>query len=176
MERTMSLQTKVKETPNVAILCQNHRIYLEHAAKIGARSPEQPITFRTSALWKSGKMGLGAHGPLRIYFAPSTEGSIVAYEALVEDILLEPEAEDAATQKVLEHCLPETSDQGLWEAYDEQVRTLYVISHCEWVEPTFSYTKLTKLSDGAPVDENYTSGYAIVYEYCSRCQSSPCRC
>jgi hypothetical protein len=172
----MSLQAKVKKTPDVAILCQNHRIYLEHAAKIGAQSPQQRITFRTSALWKSGQVGLETHGPLRIYFTPSTEGDIVAYEAVVEDILLEPRSDDPATQKLLEHCLPETSDQGLWEAYDEQVRTLYVISHCEWVEPPFSYTALTKLSDGAPVNENYTTGYAIVYAYCPRCQSSPCRC
>jgi hypothetical protein len=172
----MSLQTKIVKTPNAAILCQNHRIYLEHAAKIGAKNPEQRITFRTSALWKSGQAGLEAHGPLKIYFTPSTEGDIVAYEARLEEVLLEPEADDPATQALLAHCLPETSDQGLWEEYENKVRSLYVISHCKWVEPPFSYTDLTKLSDGKPVDESYTSGYAIVYEYCSRCESSPCTC
>jgi hypothetical protein len=172
----MSLQKKVKETSDVAILSQNHRIYLEHAAKIGAKNPKQRITFRASAIWKSGKAGLETHGTLRIYFAPSAEGDLVAYKALLEEILLKPETDDSATQKLLEHCLPETSDQGLWEEYDERVRTLYVISHCEWIESPFSYTELTKLSDGEPVNENYTSGYAIVYEYCARCQSSPCKC
>jgi hypothetical protein len=176
MEPSMSLQTKVTETTDVAILCQNHRIYLEHAAKIGSKDSERRITFRTSALWKSGRAGLDAHGSLKIYFAPSAEGDVVAYQARLVDVLLEPEADDPETQRLLEHCLPETSDQGLWEAYDERVRTLYVISHCDWVEPPFSYTELTKLSDGTPVDENYNYGYTLVYEYCPCCQSSPCRC
>jgi len=172
----MSLQTKVVENSNVAVLCQNHRIYLEHAAKIGAQNPDQPITFRTSALWKSGKAGVDAHGSMTIYFAPSAEGDVVAYEAVLEEVLLEPSADDPTTQELLENCLPETQDQGLWEEYGDKVRTLYVISGCRWIDPPFPYTKLTKLSDGTPVDENYNYGYTLVYEYCPKCESSPCTC
>jgi hypothetical protein len=176
MEVTMSLQSKVVETPDVAVLCRSHPIYLEHAAKIGRRTPEQRITFRTSAVWKSGEAALEAHGPRRVYFFPDVGGDRVEYEATLREILLYPTADDPETERLLADCLPEAQGQGLWEAYDEQVRTLYVISHCRKVEPPFSYTALTKLSDETPVDENYSYGYVLVYEYCPTCRSSPCRC
>lgn len=172
----MNLESKAAHTPDIAFLCQNHHIYLEHAAKIGEREPERKITFRTSATWRSGKAALVAHGPRKVYFISSTEGGLVEYVAKVEYILLEPTADDPATNTLLSLCLPETQDQGLWEAYGEKVRTLYVISHCRWLEMPFSYTQLTKLSDGQKVDENYNYGYVLVHDYCQVCKSSPCRC
>ena len=159
----MSLQMKVAQTPDVAILCQNHRIYLEHAAKIGAKEPEKRIAFRTSAVWKSGEAALEAHGPRTVYLVPG-DGGLVEYVAVLEEVLVHPQAGDEATEELLAHCLPETQDQGLWEDHDEQVRTLYVLSHCRWVEKPFPYTELTKLSDGERVDENYSYGYVLVYE------------
>jgi hypothetical protein len=158
----MSLQTKVVENPNAAILCQNHPIYLAHAAKIGDKFPDRRITFRTSALWRSGEKAVG-QGPRTIYFAP--EGDVqVQYEGLLEDVLLEPSPDDPRTQELLEQCLPETRDQGLWERYGEKVRTLYVVSHCRELDSPFPYTDLIKISDGTPVSENYTYGYVLVYE------------
>jgi hypothetical protein len=161
--------------PTVAILCQNHPIYLTHAAKIGKKYPERLITFRTTALWRSGAKALEAQGPRQIYFAPEGQ-TTVQYAGVLEQVLLEPQAESAETQALLAHCLPETQDQGLWEQYDEHVRTLYVISHCHDVESPFSYTDLTKISDDEPVSEKYTYGYILVYEYCTTCKRSPCRC
>ncbi len=171
----MSLKTKVVECPNVAILYQNHPIYLAHAAKIGEKEPERLITFRTTARWRSGAMALEAHGPRTIYFVPEGE-TLVQYAGLLEEVLLGPEAEDSETQQLLSHCLPETRDQGLWEQYDERVRSLYVVSHCRKLATPFAYTDLTKISDDEAVDENYTYGYILVYEYCTSCGSSPCRC
>jgi hypothetical protein len=156
-------------------LCQKHPIYLEHAAKIADREPEKPITFRDSGLWRSGEVALETHGPRTIYFVPEGDDEI-AYQARLERVWLHPTADDETTQKLLQDCLPETQDQGLWEEYEDQVRTLYVVSHCERVEPPFAYTALTKLSDGSPIDESYRSGYVLVYEYCEACQSSPCDC
>jgi hypothetical protein len=172
----MTLQSKVVETPDVAVLCRSHPIYLEHAAQIGRREPERRITFRTSAVWKSGEAALEAHGPRQVYFFPDTGGNQVEYVATLREILLYPTADDPATEQLLADCLPEAQGQGLWEEYDEQVRTLYAISHCRKVESTFPYTALTKLSDGTHVDENYSAGYVLVYEYCQECHSSPCRC
>ncbi len=170
----MSLQADVTQVPNVAIFCQNHPVYLEHAAKIGAKAPAQPITFRTSALWKSGQAALEAHGPRKIYFAPKDDPWI-AYEATLEQVALHPEPNTPTTEALLANCLPETRDQGLWEQYGETVRTLYVISGCQKLPSPFAYTQLTKLSDGAPIDEGYSYGYVLVYEYCPRCEHSPCQ-
>jgi hypothetical protein len=159
----MSLQSKVVENPNVAILCQNHPIYLAHAAKIGDKFPDRRITFRTSALWRSGEKAL-EQGPRTVYFVP--EGELqVQYEGLLEAVLLEPSMDDPRTQALLELCLPETRDQGLWERYGEKVRTLYVISHCRELDAPFPYTDLIKVSDGTPVSENYTYGYVLIYEH-----------
>lgn len=162
----MSLAAKVIETPDVAILCQNHPVYLAHAAKIGEKYRERPITFRTSARWRSGALAIETHGPRTIYFV--SEGELmVQYEGVLEHVMLEPSAESPQTQELLDQCLPETRDQGLWEQYGEAVRTLYVVSHCHKISPAFPYTELTKISDDEPVDEKYTYGYVLVYEHTS---------
>ncbi|MEA3339620.1 MAG: hypothetical protein U9R15_06610 [Chloroflexota bacterium] len=172
----MSLQTKVTQTTNAAILCRKHPVYLEHAAQIGAETPAQPITFRTSEVWRSGQVAVDTHGPRVIYFTPAGE-RLVEYEALLEKVVLYPKPDTRATKELLKNCLPETRDQGLWEQYDEPVQTLYVISHCHRrLASSFPFTKLTKLSDGLPIDESYSAGYALVYEYCTKCKNSPCRC
>ncbi|MFP4344289.1 MAG: hypothetical protein ACLFU8_06335 [Anaerolineales bacterium] len=171
----MSLQAKVIDSPQVALLCQNHPIYLAHAAKIGTKYPERPLTFRTHALWRSGAMALEAHGPRTLYLVPEGE-ELVRYTATLEQVCLEPQAEDPEVQALLEGCLPETRDQGLWEQYGERVRTLYVISHCRELAPPFPYTSLTKVSDEELVDEHYTYGYVLVYEQCPACSRSPCHC
>jgi len=172
----MSLQAKVAQAPNVAIFCRNHPKYLEHAAKIGAGTPENPITFRASTVWKSGEVAVNVHGPRKIYFVPVGGKGLVEYEATLEKVVLHPEPNTKATEELLENCLPETRDEGLWEQYGEVVRTLYVISHCQKIASPFPYTALTKLSDGLRIDENYGYSYALVYEYCPKCESSPCRC
>jgi hypothetical protein len=166
---------KVKHTQDVALLHQNHRIYLEHAAKINAKEPARTITFRATDLWRSGKAALHEHGPRRIYLAPTDEDR-VEYVGRLERVHLEPETGDPETEALLAQCLPETRDQGLWEQYGDQVRTLYVLSHVRRVPEPFAFTRLTKLSDEQPVDAGYNSGYVIVYAYCASCQSSPCRC
>jgi hypothetical protein len=159
----MSLQTKVIENPNAAILCQNHPVYLAHAAKIGDKFPDRRITFRTSALWRSGEKALDS-GPRTIYFVP--EGELeVRYQGRLEAVYLHPSMDDPRTQELLELCLPETRDQGLWEQYDEKVRTLYVVSHCRALDDPFPYTALIKISDDTPVSENYTYGYVLVHEH-----------
>lgn len=172
----MSLQAKVARTPNVAIFCRNHPEYLEHAAKIGAETPGKPITFRASTVWKSGEVAVDVHGPRKIYFVPVGGTVLIEYEATLEKVVLHPEPSARATKELLENCLPETRDEGLWEQYGEAVRTLYVISHCRELATPFSYTALTKLSNGLRIDENYGYSYSVVYEYCSKCKKSPCRC
>jgi hypothetical protein len=161
----MDLQTKVEQTPDVAVLCQNHRIYLEHAAKIGDREPGRTIAFRATDIWRSGQVALQAHGPRKIYLVPD-DALEVEYEATLQRLLLNPAADDPQTKEFLRHCLPETQDQGLWEQYGDQVRTLYMISHCQWIASPFPFTALTKLSDGQRVGDNYNYGYVLVHEIC----------
>ena len=169
----MSLEVKVAQTPNVAVFCRNHRPYLEEAAK---KPPEQLITFRASTVWKSGKAAVDAHGSRRIYFVPIGGERLVEYEATLEEVVLYPSPDAKATKALLENCLDSTREEGLWEQYGETVRTLYVISHCHRLTTPFPYTALTKLSNGLRIDENYGYSYSVVYEYCPKCESSPCRC
>jgi hypothetical protein len=171
----MNLSDKVTETPDVAILCRSHPVYLAHAAKIGELHPERRITFRTGVPWRSGEVALEVHGPRTLYLLPEGE-EMVEYEARLEEVLLDPVAGSPQTQALLEMCLPETRDQGLWEQYGEAVRTLYVLSHCRPIAEPFPYTALIKLSDDAAIDPNYRYGYVLVYEYCPTCRNSPCHC
>jgi len=172
----MTLQRRVGQTPKTALFCRNHREYLEHAAEIGAQNPEKPITFRASTTWKSAQIAVGVHGPRRIYLVPIGGQGLVEYQATLEEVELYPEPNTRVTQELLENCLPETRDEGLWEEYGETVRTLYVISHCRRLASPFPFTALTKLFDSKPIDRNYGYSYAICYEYCPRCESSPCGC
>ena len=172
----MNLQVKVAKNSNVAIFCRNHPEYLERASKIGAETPEQPITFRARKVWKSGKAAIDIHGPRKIYFVPVGGGELVEYEAILDEVVLYPEFNTKATQALLENSLPETRGEGLWEQYGGKARTLYVISHCQQLAVPFPYTALTKVDNGLPVHKNYGYSYSVVYEYCSECKSSPCRC
>lgn len=169
-------QVKAAKATNVAIFCRNHPKYLEEAARIGAKTPEKPITFRASTVWKSGEVAVDVHGPRKIYFVPVGGQELVQYEATLEQVELHPDPNTEATKKLLANCLDSTRNEGLWEQYGKTVRTLYVISHCQKVVSPFPYTMLTKLSDGLHIDKNYRYSYTLVYEYCPECGSSPCRC
>lgn len=165
----MSLQAKVAQASNAAIFCRNHPEYLERAVEIGAETPERLITFRASTVWKSGAVAVDVHGPRKIYFVPVGGKGLVEYEATLEKVVLHPaELNTEAREALLENCLPETFDEGLWEKYGSMVRTLYLISHCQKLASPFPYTVLTKLSDGLRIDENYGYSYALVYEYCPK--------
>jgi hypothetical protein len=171
----MDLQKKVARTSNVAVFCRNYPELLEHAAKIGAEIPEQLITFRANTVWKSAKAAVDVHGPRKIYFVPVEGQGLVQYEATLDKVVLYPDPSARETQELLNNCLPETREEGLWEQYSG-LRTLYVISHCRRLPVPFAYTLLRKLSDRLPISEGYGYSYSVVYEYCPECGGSPCRC
>jgi hypothetical protein len=172
----MDLERKVSQASNIAVFCRNHFDYLESAVKIGTKNPSQQITFRASTTWKSAKLAIDMHGPIKIYFATIKGGDLVKYEATLEQVEINVSYQDSTTNKLLKKCLEETRDEGLWEKYGQTVNTLYVISGCRKLTEPFRYNSLTKLSDDLHINENYGYSYSLVYERCPKCLSSPCRC
>ncbi len=172
----MNLQSKVARTPNVAIFCRNHRDYLKRAIELEAENPGRLITFRACTIWKSAEVALDVHGERKIYFVPVGGKELVEYEAILKKVLLHPVRNTKATEELLEKCLPEIRDEALFEEFGLLAQTLYVITHCRKLDFPFPYTALTKLSDEKKIKANYSYSYAIVYEYCPKCEKSPCMC
>ncbi len=160
----MSLSAKVKAHSNVAVFARNWPAYLEEAVKIAENSPEQPVTFRAQTVWRAAETAVNVHGPRKIYFAPNEGEGLVEYLAVLEKVVLYPEANAQVTKELLDKSLKSTSQEGLWSG---GVRTLYVISHCVRLQKQerFPYTELRKLSDDLPISEGYTRAYVIVYEH-----------
>lgn len=159
----MDLQAKIKVTPNCAVFTRNYQQHLEDAIE---KNPRQPITFRSYLKWTSAELAVKTHGFCKIYFVPGEE-KLVKYEAILEEVLLEPQPDSPKTKELLANCLESTHEEGLWEKENGEVgvQTLYVISHCRKLTSPFMQTELIKLSDDRPIDENFIRSYALVYEW-----------
>ncbi|HEY9852897.1 MAG TPA: hypothetical protein V6D28_25715 [Leptolyngbyaceae cyanobacterium] len=158
----MSIPSKIKTTPNCAVFCRNYQQHLEDASN---KSPDERITFRSYLKWTSAELAVKTHGHRKIYFALG-EDSLVRYEAVLELVELDPKPNTHLTNNLLEKCLPSTHNEGLWEKENGEigVKTLYVVSHCRKLPEPFPQTKLIKLSDNTPIDENFIRSYVLVYE------------
>jgi hypothetical protein len=161
----MTLQAKVKKHPRCAIFSRNYTSHLKEAVNECKDNPERLITFRASIPWKSAQIAVNIHGPRKIYFAPVDGKGLVMYEAVLEQVELNPEPNTKATEKLLENSLPSIRHEGLWEK-DGKIwaKTLYVISHCQKIPSPFHITELKKLADDKQIDENFNYSYAIVYQ------------
>lgn len=155
----MSLQTKIKKTPQCAIFARNYSFHLDEATQ------QELTTFRSKTIWRSAQDAVDIHGPRKIYFAPVDSKGLIEYEAILEEVELYPENNTDATKRLLANCSPSTQDEGLWEKDGKNhVYTLYVISNCRKVSSPFPITQLKKLSDDKPIDEGFNYSYSIVYE------------
>ncbi|MBD2529262.1 hypothetical protein H6G97_06615 [Nostoc flagelliforme FACHB-838] len=161
----MRLETQVKQNSHCAIFSRNYSEHLDEAVEISNQNPRQPITFRSSVIWSSAKKAIKTHGQRKIYFATVGDSNLVRYEGNLEQVELNPELNLQTAQDLLQYCIKSTKEEGLWEEVGKvKVKTLYVISNCRNLSSPFPFTHLRKLLDGSPIDDNFSYGYALVYE------------
>ena len=158
----MSAQSKIKTTPNCAVFSRNFEEHLEGAIQ---SNPEEKIAFRSNKPWTSAKDAVNKHGYRKIYFAPIGDSKMVEYEAILEKVILNPKSSDPQIKNLLKNNLSSTDGEGLWEEDGKGgVKTIYVISHCHKLASPFPYTRLIKISDDLPINENFNYSYSMVYE------------
>lgn len=158
----MSLQSKIRNTPNCAIFSRNFEEHLEGAV---IANPEKKISFRSNKAWKSAKTAIDTHGYRKIYFAPIGDSKFIGYEAILEQVKLSPNKNDPEIKNLLENSLSSTEGEGLWQQDGKGgVKTLCVISHCNKLTAPFPYTQLIKISDDFPIKDNFNYTYSLVYE------------
>lgn len=146
-----------------AVFARNYRHYLEEAAAVADADPSRLITFRSAGHWTTAAKALATHNTIPIYFAVVREGEHVSYEADLVSVYVNPESHRPETERMLSFSLPSTSDEGLWEAYESPVRTLYMIKRCRELSRTFPMTHLVKVSNDKPISPNFGYSYSIVY-------------
>tara|TARA_B100000809_G_scaffold160137_1_gene157512 strand:+ start:297 stop:1193 length:897 start_codon:yes stop_codon:yes gene_type:complete len=161
----MTIARHIKEGAKLAVFARNHQSYIEESAKLAKSNPERLITFRSAKPWASAHKALQQHRSMRVFFSPNGADGEVQYEAVLHTIHLEPELGEEQTDKLLAFCLDETKDEGLWGKYNEEVKTLYVVSNCRRFDGPFSMTRLTKASDEEPISENYGYSYTVVFDH-----------
>lgn len=161
----MTIDRQIKEGAKLAVFARNHLSYIEQSAAIAKSNPERLITFRSAKPWASANKALQQQGSMRVFFSPNGADGEVQYEAVLHTIHLHPELGEEQTDKLLAFCLDETKDEGLWGKYNEDVKTLYVISNCRRFDTLFSMTRLTKASDEEPISENYGYSYTVVFDH-----------
>jgi hypothetical protein len=147
-----------------AVFARNHRHYLEEAAAVAETDPSQLITFRSAGHWTTAEKALATNNTIPIYFAVIREGENIAFEADLVSVYVNPEPQGPETERMLNFSLPSTADEGLWEAYDSPVRTLYMIKRCRELSQPFPMTNLVKLSNDEPIAPNFGYSYSIVYQ------------
>lgn len=158
----MSIASKIRRGQRAAVFTRNFKDYLDEAVAIAASDPTRRVTFRGVRSWASAEEALAVARPIPIYVAPNG-GDGVEYVADLHQVQLRPVLGDPTTDELMKHVLPSTAAEGLWGGTSgrAEVETLYVISNCRKVAP-FSTTKLTKLSDGKPLREEYRYSYSVV--------------
>lgn len=143
---------------DAAVFSRNHRHYLEQAS---ARAVDEPTTFRSNVPWVSAANAIEKHGPRTIYFAPIDGGGRIEYQGDLVEVQVDPSKSHPVSQRLLSYALKDTSTEELWE---NTVLTLYVVANCHKLKKPFPQTRLRKLSDDCPLDENYIRSYALVHE------------
>jgi len=139
----------------VGVFARNHSVYLEHAAE---KDSEQLVTFRSKKTWSGAKNALKEQAHVWIFFAIVGQPGI-QYRARLQEVLLQPRADDPETQRLIGFAPPGTVTEGLW---DEGVHTLYAISGCHKLEQSFPFSHLNKTHDHTPLSADYKYSYALV--------------
>jgi len=133
----MSVKSKIRTSPNVAVFARNHELYLEAAVARNQRQPAATTVFRGGSLWSGAHQAIQSWGPIPIYFAAVKSDGEARYEASLVAVKLYPDMEDHETRKLLRSSLKETKDEGLWESGKKTVLTLYLINKCHRLNVPF---------------------------------------
>lgn len=147
---------------NVAVFTRNHLIHLDQAVALGAADPNRLVTFRASTRWASAERAVSVATPLPLYIAVVGGPGLVEYTADLCDVHTRPRRGDPKTERLLRFTTPSTEKEGLWEQYDKEVKTLYVIKRCIKLAQPFALSDLNRLADGQPLSDNFRYSYALV--------------
>ncbi len=150
-----------KKPEKIAVFAKNHQGYLDEAVSRNAEQPERFTTFRSSKSWATAHAANAAHGTLLIYFAPVGGKKGVEYTGLLHQVHLNPSSDDPVTKEVMASELDSTRAEGLWE---DSVKTLYVVSHCERLARPFPLSALIKANNRTPLSDDFKYSYAVVRE------------
>ena len=83
----------------------------------------------------------------------------IEYEAHLVMVKLHPKRRERDTENLLRFSLQKTKDEGLWGNGKRKVKTLYVISQCKKLEPSFPMSQMIKVSDDRPINKNFGYSY-----------------
>lgn len=145
-----------------AVFTRNHRVHLDEAILLCSADPSRQVTFRASGTWASAERAVESGPPLPLYIAAIGGSAVVEYVAELCEVQTRPHRGDPKTERLLRLWTDSTKDEGLWEKYGKQVRTLYVLSKCRAVRRPFPISHLTKAVDATPVSADFRYSYALV--------------
>lgn len=156
--------TRRSNSQDVAVFTRNHRAYVEDAARLSAKSPDEMIVFRAWTKWLTASRELPSGGSLPIYMATVGGNGDVEYEAELCDVQLKPRRGNAKTERLLARVLKSTKNEGLWERSENGIaKTLYAIRRCRKLPKPFPMTSLVKVSDGERISADYGYSYCVVH-------------
>jgi hypothetical protein len=159
----MSIQSKIRTSPNISVFARNHENYLEAVVERNQKQPLATTVFRGGSLWTRAHQATQLWGPIQIYFAPIGRDKNIRYQATLVYVKLYPDMRDPETRKLLRSSLKETKDEGLWGTGQKRVLTLYLINKCHRLNMPFPMTRLIKLSDDHPISKDFGYSYSLVY-------------
>lgn len=149
-----------RTTERIAVFARNHLQYLEFAAAVAESDAERWVTFRSKKSWAGAGKALLKQGRVAVFFAVVGEQT-VQFKANLQEVLLQPRAEDQSAQRLLRLAPPATEREGLW---GNEVETLYAISGCFRLESPFPLSRLLKASDHSPLSADFRYSYALADE------------
>ncbi|QSW97651.1 YbaB/EbfC family nucleoid-associated protein [Haloterrigena alkaliphila] len=158
----MSVQRKVRNTTNAAIFSRNYPTRLEEAVELGE------VTHRASKVWRAAEVGVKKHGSMPLYYATRDREGMITHRGEITSIVIDPEPEDPEAER-LEDLVSDDDTYSQHnsppEGYARLDRTNYLVEDCRALEEPFHFTELHKLSDGTPLDEDYSYQPAYVYQH-----------
>ena len=149
--RRTGLQRKVRQHHNVAILSKNYADRLDELVE------SEAITHRSGSELKSAESAFDAHGQLPIYYRT---GDTVTHTGIITNIILDPDPESQEAEEFRKHI---SENDTYSEHNDELDATTYIVEHGKKLDEPFSMTELRKVSDNAPIDENFWRSPAYVF-------------
>lgn len=146
-----------------AIFVKNHKHHVESAARVSAADPQRLITFQSKKRWKQAadlvkKRGAGT---VPVFFALVDVGPVVEYQGWLQEVILNPSADNERVRQLLDLRTETTEIEDLWSGENG---TVYAISGCHKLAAPIPYAQLLKASNGVPLSNGYGYSYSVVLD------------
>jgi len=145
-----SLQDKMKRQSDVAVLASNHEARLDEIATNDA------VTHRSGKRWKSAQVGVQTQGYLPIYYRLDGQ---VTHKGYITDIVLDPGENTSDAEEFVQNI---TDEDTYSDYFDKLDTTTFIVTAGEELTTPFPQSDLRKVSDGTPIEENYSRQPAYV--------------